>query len=46
MEVFFKRVRAGVVAETNNKQIPWESSDLNGELCFRPEANGQCTSAQ
>lgn len=46
VEVFFKRVRAGVVAETNNKQIPWESSDLNGELCFRPEANGQCTSAQ
>ena len=42
VEEFFKRVRAGVVAETNNKQVPWESSDLNGELCFRPGANGQC----
>jgi uncharacterized caspase-like protein len=42
VEVFFKRVRAGVVAETKNKQVPWESSDLNGELCFRPDANGQC----
>jgi uncharacterized caspase-like protein len=42
VEAFFKRVRAGVVAETQNKQVPWESSDLNGELCFRPGANGQC----
>ena len=42
VEEFFKRVRAGVVAETNHKQVPWESSDLNGELCFRPGANGQC----
>ena len=36
VEVFFKRVRAGVIAETKHKQVPWESSDLNGELCFRP----------
>jgi uncharacterized caspase-like protein len=42
VEVFFKRVRAGVVAETQNRQVPWESSDLNGELCFRPGPNGQC----
>jgi uncharacterized caspase-like protein len=42
IEEFFKRVRAGVVAETGNKQVPWESSDLNGELCFRPDANGHC----
>lgn len=45
VEVFFKRVRAGVIAETRNKQVPWESSDLNGELCFRPDANGQCVRA-
>jgi uncharacterized caspase-like protein len=43
IEAFFKRVRAGVVAETGNKQVPWESSDLNGELCFRPGQNGRCT---
>jgi len=42
VEAFFKRVRAGVVSETGNKQVPWESSDLNGELCFRPDAKGQC----
>ena len=42
IEQFFKRVRAGVAAETNNKQVPWESSDLNGELCFRPDAKGNC----
>jgi uncharacterized caspase-like protein len=42
IEEFFKRVRAGVVAESGNKQVPWESSDLNGDLCFRPDANGRC----
>ncbi len=43
VEALFKRVRAAVVAETNNKQVPWESSDLNGEFCFRPDAKGQCS---
>lgn len=43
VEAFFKRVRAGVSAETGSKQVPWESSDLNGELCFRPDPNGRCT---
>jgi uncharacterized caspase-like protein len=42
IEAFFKRVRAGVAAETGNKQVPWESSDLNGELCFRPDRTGRC----
>jgi uncharacterized caspase-like protein len=42
VEAFFKRVRAGVVAETGNQQVPWESSDLNGELCFRPDQSGHC----
>ncbi len=44
VETFFKQVRAGVVAETHNKQVPWESSDLKGELCFRPNADGRCAS--
>ncbi len=43
IEQFFKRVRAGVAAETKNKQVPWESSDLNGELCFRPDGKGHCS---
>lgn len=42
VEAFFKRVRAGVVAETKNRQIPWESSDLTGELCLRPDGSGRC----
>ncbi len=46
IEVFFKEVRARVVAETRNAQVPWESSDLSGELCFRPDANGQCKRVQ
>lgn len=42
VEVFFKRVRAGVAAETQNAQVPWESSHISGELCFRPDQTGQC----
>jgi uncharacterized caspase-like protein len=42
VEALFKRVRAAVVAETGNRQVPWESSDLNGELCLRPRADGRC----
>lgn len=42
VETLFKRVRAGVVAETQNAQVPWESSDINGELCFLPAARGGC----
>ncbi len=42
MEVFFKRVRTGVAAETKNAQIPWDSSDITGELCFRPRTDGLC----
>jgi uncharacterized caspase-like protein len=42
VEQLFKRVRVGVSAETGNRQVPWESSDLNGDLCLRPAASGQC----
>ena len=42
VELFFKRVRTGVVEETRNAQVPWESSDIHGELCFRPDAGGRC----
>ena len=42
VEVFFKRVRTAVVEATRNEQVPWDSSDLYGELCFRSEANGLC----
>ncbi len=33
----FARVRNTVVAQTNEKQIPWESTSLSGELILRPK---------
>jgi uncharacterized caspase-like protein len=42
VELFFKRVRTSVVEETRNAQVPWESSDIHGDLCFRPDASGRC----
>jgi hypothetical protein len=34
IETTFKRVRAGVMAQTNNEQTPWESSSLTAEFYF------------
>jgi uncharacterized caspase-like protein len=34
VEELFKRVRNGVVRETQEKQVPWESSSLLGEFSF------------
>jgi formylglycine-generating enzyme required for sulfatase activity len=34
VEIMFKRVRDGVARETNNKQIPWESTSLQGADFF------------
>jgi hypothetical protein len=36
IEQLFKHVRNGVVAETRGKQIPWESSSLQGDFAFVP----------
>lgn len=44
VEQLFKRVRAAVSEESGGRQVPWESSDLNGELCLRPAADGRCAS--
>lgn len=46
VEVFFKRVRAGVVTETRHGQVPWESSDIHGDLCFKPDTRGTCKQIQ
>ena len=46
VEIFFKRVRTAVVEATRNEQVPWDSSDLYGELCFRSEPNGLCRQFQ
>ena len=34
IELMFKKVRAGVVRETQKLQVPWESSSLTGDFCF------------
>jgi uncharacterized caspase-like protein len=36
IEQVFKNVRNGVMKETSNKQIPWESSSMRGDFAFRP----------
>jgi len=36
VELMFKRVREGVTRETNNAQVPWESSSLQGDFTFFP----------
>ena len=36
VEHVFKRVREGVVRETREQQVPWESSSLQGEFAFVP----------
>jgi uncharacterized caspase-like protein len=36
VEHVFKRVREGVVRDTREQQIPWESSSLQGEFAFIP----------
>ncbi len=42
LEELFKRVRAGVSRETQQAQMPWESSSLVGDFCFRPGPRGEC----
>ncbi len=36
VEGLFKLVRQGVASETNNRQIPWDSSSLVGDFSFNP----------
>ena len=36
VEHVFKRVREGVVRDTQKQQVPWESSSLQGEFAFVP----------
>jgi len=42
VEQLFKRVRTGVMTETDQKQVPWENSSLVGNFCFRPGPRGEC----
>jgi uncharacterized caspase-like protein len=42
VELLFKQVRLGVARETGRVQVPWESSSLTGDFCFRRDARGGC----
>jgi carboxyl-terminal processing protease len=46
VEILFKRVRLAVAGETNRMQVPWESSSLTGDFCFRTMAGGVCSSGR
>lgn len=37
VEEMFKKVRVDVAKESQNKQIPWESSSLQGDFYFNPK---------
>ncbi len=45
VEQLFKRIRIGVARDTQQKQIPWETSSLMGDFCFRRAADGSCPSS-
>jgi len=42
VEQMFKRVRIAVSAETKRLQVPWESSSLMGDFCFKVSPGGKC----
>jgi uncharacterized caspase-like protein len=42
VESIFKRVRAAVMQETRQAQMPWETSSLVGDWCLRPDPQGRC----
>ena len=46
VELVFKQVRLAVARETGRVQVPWESSSLTGDFCFRAGADGTCTVAR
>lgn len=45
IEQLFKRVRIDVARDTNQRQVPWESSSLMGDFCFRAGPDGACPTA-
>ena len=42
VEQMYKRVRTAVARETGERQMPWESSSLTGDFCFRDGPSGRC----
>ena len=46
VEQLFKRVRIDVVQLSKDQQIPWESSSLLGDFCFRTGQTGKCPASE
>jgi len=46
VELVFKQVRLGVARETGRVQVPWESSSLTGDFCFRQGPQGGCSAGR
>jgi uncharacterized caspase-like protein len=46
VEMLFKQVRLSVARETGRVQVPWESSSLTGDFCFRQGAGGGCSTVR
>jgi uncharacterized caspase-like protein len=44
VEQMFKRVRVGVARDTNEAQVPWESSSMKGDFVFREAVPQQAAS--
>lgn len=42
IEQLFKRVRIAVAEDTGRAQVPWESSSLTSDFCFKSNAQGRC----
>ncbi len=42
VERLFKQVRIGVAQETQLQQVPWETSSLMGDFCFKTEGRKAC----
>lgn len=43
IELVFKQVRLGVARDTGRAQVPWESSSLTGDFCFKHNEHGACS---
>ncbi|MDH5541187.1 MAG: caspase family protein, partial [Rhizobacter sp.] len=43
IELLFKQVRVSVARDTQRMQVPWESSSLTGEFCFKQDGKGTCS---
>ncbi len=40
LELLFRQVRVAVMNQTDNKQVPWDSSSLTGEFFFKAPGDG------